>query len=158
MLFLVKGGRKESVAESCSCSELAPWQRQNLIQCSNTPFTWIKIIPDLQISCHPLDVMCHFYLFLLPLFDFFLTSRYFHVFPFSIFHPYTSSHDLSKNTLSSVFHLPFSIHTSIRHSLIFIFHILPYVSLFRFYYYLSTIYPHSLPSLPNLDNSTFHFL
>ena len=63
------------------------------------------------ISPHILCVMCHFYLFLLPLFDLCSTSRYFHYFhsPSFVFHlPIfyfilrSSKHTLSFHLLSSV--------------------------------------------------------
>ena len=102
-------------------------------------------------------VTCHFILFLLPLFDLCLISRYFHYFHFlsSIFQSPTLSYDLL-NPLSSIFCSLFILQ--------FLIYLLPY-SIFCLMFLCSVfiiIFPpsvhYSLPSLSNLDNSTFHSL
>ena len=85
-----------------------------------------------------LSVTWHFYLLLFLLFDLCLTSRYFHYFHLPCLYFLLWSFQIYFIFLSSVF---CSVHTLIHHSLTSVFHILPYVFLFRFYYYLSTICP-----------------
>ena len=93
---------------------------------------------------------CSHYLTFVWLQDIFITSI-FHL-PSSVFWPSTPSYDLPNTLWFSVFCLPISIH------------LLPY-SIFHLMFLCSIsiiIYPpsvhYSLPSLSNLDNSTFHSL
>ena len=111
-----------------------------------------------KISLRSLPTCCQYLIcycsIVWPLFDFKI-FHYLHL-SSSIFWPSTSFYDLSKFTLSSVFHSPF-----ILLSLSAYFCILYSISVLLCSISIIIFPPsvhYSLPSLPDLDNSTFHSL
>ena len=145
-----------SLVNSANLSAACKETNLGLIFTSGTSSSWTQSGVKTSKAAKTLvgSVTCHFYLFLLPLFDLCSTSRYFHYFRSlsSIFCLYPVSYDLPKTIclLSSILLfilcllcIPYSISMFLCSISIIIF--LPSVH-------------YSLPSLSNLDNSTFHSL